>query len=321
MRVYGVEVVRDAGYAHGTMSNSPPDLPRDVKSPELPSGQGWTFFDGLMEGPRGDDEALRAGFESLQSTGFVRGDLELEGGRFSFLLDDDPRRGIIDDELRDRIVAGFNGVLSGAGPGETTSTLRATELFPTEVRETLFAVEGDTVRPVTRMRERTTEDLTRIPLPRSQSERGPNHRALSIAGAIILALLLIWQLGFIDRMFSPDASELKRDLGPFQDLLEIELSDDWGNYVVAIRRGERYPADREAVKALLAERVELKEAAGVNAVADGTRISVILRDDEDNPMIGQHVSLDGLFDEEELLVPLPGLRGAVTLSLSLYNAR
>ncbi len=308
------------------------------KPPHLPSGpsgdgvtqasaEAFLFFDGILEGPRGDAETLHEGVRRLNAVGLVEAQLDISGGRFTLLLDDRPRPVEDDEEAREEaFLEALQDLLDGLPQrGPVESTLRCTAIDGVRVREVLFAVEGRTLNPIARTRDANAEDRRRIPrpLPDTPSLKGlPLGKALAVVALLFVAAgFSAWKSGWVDRLLAPADEELKRDPGDFEGLLVLEVERVWGNYEVTLTRGAAYPVDAEAVGALEEARKQLAARAAVRAVADGGRIYVQLLDGEGEVLAEEAVSLRALLADPEGKVEakLPGRMGVRLARLSLTS--
>lgn len=262
----------------------------------------------------------------MNASGFGRGEIRTEGGRFTLLLDDASRPGAgIGDAQREAFARGLSDLVESLPEGAPVeSTLRCTEVFDGGTRESLFAPQGGELRVVARIRAHTAEDL----------ERDPGHReitppvALSRRGLVGLAVLFIvafglwaWQQGYLDRLFGADAAELEVRGGPFEDLVAAEVTSEWGKYVVKLTRGERYPVDPKAVEALVSAAVDLEARSAVNAVANGDSLWVRLENGDGRVIAAEKVDLRDLVTDAkaEIEAQLDGQIGARVVRLALSS--
>ncbi|HGY93038.1 MAG TPA: hypothetical protein ENK43_17880 [Planctomycetes bacterium] len=310
-------------------SSKPPHLPvgaSDAMANQAPK-EGFLFFDGILEGPRGDAEKLHEAVERLNAVGMVEAQLDISGGRFTLLLDDQPRPIGREEEAREEAFLAALQELLDALPdrGVVESTLRCTAIDGGRVREVLFAVDGRKLNPLARTRDANAEDLRRIPRPLPDSA---DLRGLPLAKAFaVVALLLVaagfsaWRSGWVDRLLAPAETELSRDAGDFEGLLSIDVDRVWGNYEVTLTRGPSYPADAEAVRTLEEARNDLAARAAVRAVADGGRIYVQLVDGDGEVLAEEPVGLAALLTDPEGKVEtrLPGRMGVRSARLSLTS--
>ena len=148
--------------------NGPPPLNVDRKVNSDPADENaFLWFDGILEGPIGDRDALRAAVLRLDAIGIVNANLEIDGGRFSVLLDDRSKfMNRVTDNERTRLVESIQAIVDMSPSAERVeSTLRCTEVNAQSVHETLFAVKGGKIERVSRARSANSDDLLRRPRP------------------------------------------------------------------------------------------------------------------------------------------------------------
>ncbi len=311
-------------------SSKPPHLPvdgaRDGMAPHV-SNDAFLFFDGILEGPRGDAETLHEAVRRLNAVGLVEAQLDISGGRFTLLLDDQPRPVENAEEAREEaFLAALQELLDGLPDrGVVESTLRCTAIDGARVREVLFAVEGRKLNPLARTRAANAEDLRRIPrpLPDSASLKGlPLGKAFAVVALLLVAAgFSAWRSGWVERLLAPADEELSRDAGDFEGLLALEVDRVWGNYEVTLTRGPTYPVDADAARALERGRNDLAARAAVRAVADGGRIYVQLVDGDGEVLAEEPVALAALLADPEgkIEARLPGRIGVRSARLSLTS--
>src|SRR5262247_1440797 len=127
-----------------------PDDAPTVPPPLDPAEPRFAWFDGIVEGRLGDASLVRDAASRANAVGFGRMDVGVDGGRFSVLMSEDTVRARwMTDENR-RLFANTLAEIAAASAGPVESTLRCTEVFRHEVRETLFLAEGASIRALTR---------------------------------------------------------------------------------------------------------------------------------------------------------------------------
>lgn len=284
----------------------------------------FAWFDGILEGPRGDDEALRAAERRLAGLG-VGAAVETEGGRFSLLVDDGSLEGARFAARREHVLDALEEVVAAAGPeGEVESTLRLTEVHADGTRELLFTVVGHELRTVWRDRPTTEADLVHAPrsepLP-PELAIGPRNLGLVLVAFLLLSSFVAWRSGWVGRLLAADAAELQLSAGPFEGLLELHVTDRLGRYEVQVVRGAAYPADAAALQALRGKTSDLQRLAAVDVIASGgvvflrleredggvlaaepLRSAVLLHD----PGAAVEVALDGRLAGRRLALALDG---------------
>jgi hypothetical protein len=280
-------------------------------------------FAGVLEGRVGDAPGLRAAAKRIAKLGVVECDLEIDGGRFSLMFDEDERHGDrLDPERLDALVLELDALLEhtdDTAPAE--STLRGTIVRPSTVDEVLFSVRGRRIELLRRSRPTEARDHAEPAsgLPRTSVARGVAILAL----IVVLGGLLAWQRGYVaqvrDALFAPTSDSLALDPGPFDDLLLVSVDQKFNKYTVTIRRGPGYPVDGAPAEQT---RTPEQRAAGA-AVVDGRSISVILSDEANTELAGEVVGLAPLLGaaDAEVTIEIPARFGARTILLSLERPK
>jgi hypothetical protein len=249
-------------------------MPDDAPPPLDPGAPRFAWFDGIVEGRLGDAAAVRAAAARSNSTGFGRMDVGVDGGRFSVLMDDTtvlaPK---MTDENR-RALADALTAIAGAANGPVESTLRCTEVFANEVRETLFLPEGGTIRPLTRTRPVTDADNFRNPeaVAPPPPSMGRGRLAMVLAALLVAFGVAAWASGWVDRLFSARSDGLLIDTGPFGDLVAVTAESSWGDYKITLRRGAGYPVTNERLAELRAKATTPADRAALDAVSSGGEV-------------------------------------------------
>lgn len=309
----------------------PPDPPPHVHAPPTTPGGSLRFywFDGILEGSRpSDDGALHDAVRRLRESGFGRGDVKIDGGRFTLLLDDETRPGAdVGDAQREAFVAALQRFVDALPEGGSLeSTLRCTEVFAGGTRESLFAATGSEMRVAARIRPHTSQDLERDPAERAiEPPVALSRRALLTVGLLFLIAigLWAWQSGYLDRLFGTSAESLTYEIGPFDGLLSMSVTSSWGKYVVEIERAGGYPATPADVQRLLNEAPDLEARSAVNAVADGGKVWVRLESEDGEVLASEPVELRSLVSDPEKVetVKLDGQIGAKILRLAIDSGK
>ncbi len=288
---------------------------------------GW--FDGILEGKRRDDEALQACVESLNSIGMVHLDLQPEGGKFSILADDSIlSSGNLTTAGKERFVEELQKLILSQGPeSNIESTLRCTVVEGDTVQETLFAVSGTELKPLTREREATEEDRAHVPAVAEPEvfplvdfiSREPKKALLIGFLALGVLILSAWQSGFIHRLRTPGVDRVTVDTGSFGNLINVTAESAWGKYSVTLKRGPGYPAGGEDADKLLAEAETVEQRAAVNAVINGETVFIRLEDKNGIVLSAEPVSLRPLLrpDGGRVSVKIPGHMNTVYIAVSL----
>lgn len=280
---------------------------------------GW--FGGILEGHVGDRDSLKRAAAALNGVGAAAAHLEIDGGRFSILFDDEPRTGdhFLEERLSDLVDALQTIVNAAREPQRVESTLRCTVVFDERVSEILFAPIAGEIRAVARARARR-EDDRRFPTAandRLSALRDPRGRVL-VGLFVLLGALMIWNGGARDYALSPSADALTRDPGPFAGLIDLTVTRGWPGYVVTLRRGPDFPLtprDSAALEAAADTNVRL---AAVRAVSQGGEIQVRISSAEGILLRAGVCSLRGLLTGgDPVETKLPGHRDSTTVELSL----
>jgi hypothetical protein len=231
----------------------------DLPAPSGPPAYAW--FAGVMRGDRGGaDGALHDAVASIERLGVGRAELELEGSRFLLRLSGETVAGErLDDAGKRSFLAALEECLRATGAGDSLdSTLRCTEVHAGCAVETVFEVDGGTLRPLSRVRGVDLEDLRRAPLsfrPSSTIAVRSRWRAIAMLLALLsIGAIAVWRGGIIGRLRSPDPSALPILTTEFGDRLAVTVRHEFGDYRVEIRRSPTFP-DSEEDFALWRERL------------------------------------------------------------------
>jgi len=279
-------------------------------------------MDGIVDGRVGDVAAARAAVRKANESGYARLSLEVDGGRFSILPDaaripagqmTDARRAAFFDGLRDFVAA-------CDGPAE--STLRCTEVFDHVVRETLFLTDPveRSLRAWTRERPVSEQDHALNPGDRVIRRALPKRLMVMLVALVLVATgLLAWTGGWIDRMCSADAANVRTDTSVFGDLLSIDINGSWGDYVVSFRRGRSYPLTLDDIERLRQTARQPARRVAVDAVAGGDAIWLRLEDKDGRGLAASRIDLRSLVESKDdaVRVRLPGRREAARIRLAL----
>ena len=303
----------------------PLDKTKSNTSSISPDENAFLWFDGILEGPVGDRERLRACTNSLGALGIVKSSLEIEGGKFSLLLDDQSRKiaGISDGDRRSLMDFLQEIVDSSPDPSRVESTLRCTEIHSGTANETLFAVNQGQFEKVSRSRSTNSDDLRRKPRPTSvigqEFESPKSKRILVVAAVVIAAILVLWQSGIVDQMLAPEASAIAINQGPFGDVLDLDLTKKLGVYELTVSRGNDYPATMGEIKNRINNAADLRSAAMLGAIARGEVVFVQMADADGELLFEKGIGLKALLLEPDakIRVPIPGRRKASGLFLAL----
>lgn len=293
---------------------------------DLPKGPvRYALFGGILEGRVADEDALEAIASQMNRLDTVPADLEIDGGRFTLLLDDGPVPGARVSPAKQAQLLGLLEELiqASARPHEVESTLHVTHVYADAAVETLLAIVDGELQPVSRVRDLKPGDTLREEGPESL---GAPLRALGVKrGLLVGALLLVvfglmaWRSGYVDMLFHASVSKLAIERGPFAGILAVSASERWGSYIVTISRGPAYPKDAADVARLRRERTDLPGQAAVRIAAEGGRLFVQLRDGAGRVLQSEAAELGALLSdaEAEVSVRISGRLKAQAVRLSL----
>ena len=137
----------------------------DDAAPDWTATPRFGWFAGVLEGSVGNRDEMRAAADAVRDLGIVGCDLEILGGRFSFLFDEDPVPGErLTVDRQDELLASLAALVEAAADGAAVeSTLRSSLVHPTSVVETLFSVRGGQLEPISRRRDLEERDRAREP--------------------------------------------------------------------------------------------------------------------------------------------------------------
>ena len=296
----------------------PDETPEGPQPPllEIKGDLCFVLFDGVLSGPAPEPQSLRRAVDAFNESSAVRADIDIDVGRFSVLLDDQP---IPAKAMTEETQVAINDLLSeviaiASARGEVESTLRCTEVFSESVRESLFATRNNETDLVSRIRPVTHEDLRRGPVPAALLPAGMSRRRASV---IFLCLMLAavgvaWKAGYIDRLNAADAGALEFDGGVFEDYIACSFSSSWGNYEVKLTKGQGYPDKADNTDDLSAG-----TRAARSRVQSGSTCYLILENEDGRALGFQEVDLSKLLQDQPINLKLPGHPEATRARLSL----
>jgi len=283
--------------------DAPPPVPADSPRRATSGEPRFAWFDGIVEGRLGDAPAVRDAASRANANGYGRMDVGVEGGRFTVLMDDAtvPASKMTDENRRTFAASLADIAAASAGPVE--STLRCTEVFRDEVRETLFLPDGGAIRALTRTRPVDPADLHRspdAPAPPPSMGRG---RLAAVAAILLVAFgLVAWAGGFFDRLLAAKSEALAIDAGPFADYLDVKVEKAWGAYKITLKRGKGYPVENARVAELKAKAATPAERTAVDVVAQGGELWIRLLDAEGRGLESRAADLRPLVAGEDRVV-------------------
>lgn len=290
---------------------------------------GLLWYDGIIEGTLAgaDEGAIDAAIHAINRSGIIDVALDIDGGHFSVLADDAPRSlAAVDDRSREALLTALQDLLDQL-PDEATveSTLRCSECDGSEVRESLFAIVNGSFQAVGRSRPARPADLAILARHADSEPTGDalpfDRRLLPLVLVLIVAAggIFLWQSGAIDRALAPTVDQMDRNRGPFEQLLDWDVTAEWGTYHITIKRGADYPVDQKKLDALLATTESMSDRAAINVVANGDTIYVRLVDKTDRVLVAKALPLRSLVTKEDGTekVTMPGLMAGARLELAL----
>jgi len=301
-----------------TGAESPPPLQPPTGAPLA------AFVEGLLDGRVGDASALHAAIARLQTAGAGPFRAEVLGGRFSLLPAATQVTGApFEEAAQAQFLQALQGVAAAAAPGSVETNLRCRLVYADVVTETLFVVRGGQIEPLTRVRPRTADDG--LGVPRAPAVPfGLRRRELLFAAPLLLLAggLVAWRSGWIDRVLSARAEQLRAETGPFGAMLQLRVEPAWGNYRVTVTRGPEYPANASALAARRDGTEDLVARAAITAVGDGGAIFVQLLGPDDKVLAEQRTELRPLLTAADgaIEAKLPGAMQAASVRLSLSKA-
>jgi len=286
-------------------------------------------FDGILEGYVGDRVEVEAAVNQINAVGIVEADLEFDGGKFTILFDNAPIPGDRATIEKQQQLLELLAKLIGATPSPETveSTLACKVVHDNGVVETVLAVQNGTLRPLSRVRDRDGRDARS--LEHSEHFTAPlGHLGFKKGGLVALLLLLAfglmaWQSGYVQKILSRPADQLKHDLGPFKGLVDVSVEKSWGSYLVTIQRGPSYPKDAEEADQLRLARKSLGERAALDIVTKGNNLYVQLCNEEGGSVESEKAELRPLLNDKNGKVPvrLPGRLDGHSIRLALDRGK
>jgi hypothetical protein len=298
-------------------SHAPPPL--DPGEPR------FAWFDGIVEGRLGDAALVREAASRANAGGFGHMDVGIDGGRFSVLMGEDTVRArAMTDENR-RLFANTLAEIAAASTGPVESTLRCTEVFRHEVRETLFLAEGASIRALTRTRPVTDADLYRNPDAGAPAAPSMGRGRLAIVATLLVLVFgsVAYFGGWVDRLLAAKAESLAIDTGPFADFVDVSVSKSWGSYEVELRRGRGFPVENAQIQELRTKAATPADRAALDIVTNGGKLWVRLEDPQGRGLAAVACELRPLLSGEDRSVEqvLPGYMTAARVKLSLDAGR
>lgn len=178
--------------------------------------EGWAQLDGLLSGPNPPDpedaQALAHAVEEAAQAG-LRASLDVDGGRFHLLVDDDPFPAAR-PELAVALRASLDQVLAAARvqPSSCDSSVRLRRWTRGKEEQTLFVPSARGLEAMTR-----SVDCATVEAPAGMGRF--RRRYLEFAG-IAIAAILAWLV--VLRSAAPEWAELQIVTGPYADYLQVE---------------------------------------------------------------------------------------------------
>jgi len=297
----------------------------DPKLPPLPAGvPHHASIEGILDGRIGDADALQRAVAELGRSGAGPFRCDLQGGRFSLLPVDTQLPPGFDSASQARFLDALQAVVAAAQPGSVETNLRSRMLYSDQVAETLFLVRGPAIEPLTRVRPRTVDDAPKPPANGGALPGLRRRDVLLVAPLVlVLAALLAWNQGYLDRLLAARAETLRHELGPFAGLLALQPERDWGNYQVRVVRGDRYPATPQALADHKQLASSLEAAAACDVVGSGGELFVQLLRADGKWLAETRCTVRALLGEPPapVIAALPGHHAAAVVQLSLRSGR
>lgn len=295
-------------------------------TPPSPSGTPLGLLvEGILDGRTTSAAPLLQATEALGECGAGPFRCEVQGGRFTLLPRDtqvSPAR--FDEAAQARFLEALQTVVQAATKGSVESNLRCRMIYATEVAETLFVVRGERIEPMTRRRPRTPADDTMLPPVATALPFGMRRREVLIAAPLlfVVAMVVAWQTGWIDRVLAARAEAMAVDNGPFAAMLAPTLVRSWGDYVVLLRRGPDYPATAKELTERRDRLEGLAERAACEAVGNGGDLFVQVLDPAGKVLVETRAELRPLLVDDNAVIEtkLPGRMNAASIRLSLSAA-
>lgn len=287
--------------------------------------EGTFVVDGLIEGrlpARPDADRLIRAWAAFAEQSGRRFHVEVEGNTFSLLPDNTPRRASETDPAR-AIAAIFEELLKLFRPAEAQcvlSTLRSVEYRRGQAVQSLYMLRPDGTLEV---RQRSVPMPT-VPPPRAARLRDKLRPASAGVAAAALLLLAV-SAWFIDyrtilrtawrAWVPPDAAAVRVENGAFEEFFHVEKRTltHSGEWVLSLRRTERFPRTPEQAAALNAAESNASRRLALQALAVGY-IRCEYLDEEGRFLGGVPLRIKPLRQAEtmEAAAPLPrGARQAV----------
>lgn len=283
----------------------------------------WIEFNGILEGRSSDVLAIRSAARRLDHCGVGTFQCELTGGRYSLLPSETQVDGkAFDAEAQVRFSDAITAIVDLSLPGSVESTLRARLVYPTQVVEMLFVIRGGLLDVMSRTRPRDPNEaavLRDSAAPRTPFGLGRRDIKLYLPMFLILAGLVFWQAGGIDRILAARAEEITVKTGPFSNMIVVKVERNWGNYELEIRRGPGYPKDSVALTESREATTSLVERAAIDVVGNGNEAWIQIRS-RDNKVLGAvRVEFRELLMASDGVVKakIHGRMGATSLEISL----
>ncbi|MFK7740543.1 MAG: hypothetical protein AB8H80_09470 [Planctomycetota bacterium] len=285
------------------------------------------FVDGILDGRTADEAALHEAVDAAGTAGVGAFQLDLQGGRFSVLPATTRRTGraaqSFDVAAQANLLDRLQGIVEAAEAGSVETTLHCKLIYDAEVTETLFVLRDGQLEAVTRRRpssERDEADVRAAAAPVATS----NRRMWLIAPLLLVsAVILLWQLGVVDQLFSPAAENLHLEAGPFEALVEIEAVERTalGGYLLKLQRGASYPATPAALEQGRASASTTAERVAWDVLDGRGPLYVQLRDIDGQTIYESRISLRNLLldPDHSQAIRLPGHRSAAVIALALAS--
>ncbi|MEM8882760.1 MAG: hypothetical protein AAGD14_01670 [Planctomycetota bacterium] len=211
-------------------------------------------FGGILDGRVDTPETLQEAARRLGDVGVATVDLDIDGGRFTLMLEEDWVAGErMTDEAMQAFVAELQRFIdTTADPVSVESTLSCVQIYGNAVLETLFQTRGGQLSVFGRARPIEEDDAAFEQRTELQREiaRVDKRKAIGIVALLMIGFgLMAWHSGYVDRLMAASASSLTLDAGPFEGMLSMSVEKKWGLYHVTLAPAAAFPEEGAEIPA------------------------------------------------------------------------